>query len=329
MTRPLRFGILGTGYIADLFAKGLQVVEDLQIAAVGSRTQAAADAFGARFGIPRRYASYEAVAADADVDVVYVSSPHPFHKDNTLMALEAGKAVLCEKPFALNAGEAAAMIAAARERGLFLMEAMWTRFFPVMARVRELLAAGAVGDVRLLTADFGFSAPYDPAHRLFNPDLGGGALLDVGIYPLSLASMILGRPNRVTGLAELGSTGTDDQSAYLLGYSGGALALLASAVRTETPQQAVINGSAGRITIHHRFWCPTRLTLEVYGRERSEIEFSLLGNGYHYQAVEVARCLRAGLTESPVMPLDETLTLMETMDTLRAQWGLRYPGEGA
>jgi predicted dehydrogenase len=196
-----------------------------------------------------------------------------------------------------------------------------------MVRLRQLLADGVIGEPRLLTADFGFRAPYDAQHRLFNPDLGGGALLDVGVYPVSLAHMIFGKPARITGSAEFGKTGTDDQSAYLLGYESGALALLASAVRTDTPQQAVLNGSLGRITLHTRFWCPTRLTVEVYGKERSEIEFPLRGNGYHYQAVEVARCLRAGLPESDVMPLDETLSIMETMDTLRAQWGLTYPGE--
>jgi predicted dehydrogenase len=327
MQHKTRWGILGTGYIADLFAKGLQAVPDAELVAVGSRSQATADAFGDRFNIPRRYASYDQVAYDTEVDVVYVSSPHPFHYANTLMCLNAGKPVLCEKPFAMNAREAGEMINTARAHGLFLMEAMWTRFFPLMVRVRQLLTAGAIGQSRLLTADFGFRAPFDPQHRLFNPDLGGGALLDVGIYPLSLASMIFGKPNRVSGMAEFGGTGTDDQSAYMLGYESGALALLASAVRTDTPQTAVINGSEGRITIDHRFWCPTSMTLEVYGKETSYIELPIIGNGYNYQAVAVGECLRAGQTEHPVMPLDETLWLMETMDTLRAAWGLRYPGE--
>jgi predicted dehydrogenase len=325
--QKVRFGILGTGYIADLFAKGLQVVEDLQIAAVGSRTQAAADAFGARFNIPKRYASYEAVAHDPDVDVIYISTPHPFHHQNTLMCLHAGKPVLCEKPFALNEQEARQMVALARERGLFLMEAMWTRFFPAMVKVRELLAAGAIGAPRLLIADFGFRTEFDPQHRLFNPELGGGALLDVGVYPISLAHMIFGAPARVVGMPEFGKTGTDDQSAYLLGYDGGQIAMLCSAVRTATPQQAIINGEDGRLTIHTRFWCPTRLTLEIYGQERSEIELPIVGNGYQYQALEVARCLHDGTLESPIMALDETLAIMSTMDTLRAQWGLKYPPE--
>lgn len=323
----IRWGIIGTGYIADLFAKGLTVVPDAELVAVASRTGAGAEAFGTIHNVPRRYDSYAALAADPDIDVVYISTPHPMHADNALMCLDAGKAVLCEKPFTLNTGEARTVVQRARDKGLFLMEAMWTRYFPVMVRVRELLAAGVIGDVRLLNVDFGFRTTYDPQHRLFNPALGGGALLDVGIYPISFASMVLGKPSRMTGLAELGQTGTDDQSAYLFGYDNGALAMLASAVRTDTPHQAVINGTMGRITIQPQFWRPTRLTLEVYGKETSEIHLPIIGNGYNYQAVEVGRCLRAGLLESDIMPLDETLQLMETLDTLRGAWGLKYPSE--
>lgn len=328
MTANIRWGIIGTGYIADLFAKGLSVVPDAELHAVASRTQAGAEAFGLQHNVPRRYESYAALAADPDIDVVYISTPHPMHADNALMCLEAGKAVLCEKPFTLNAGEARTVVEAARSRGLFLMEAMWTRYFPVMVRVRELLAAGVIGDVRLLNVDFGFRTTYNPEHRLFNPALGGGALLDVGIYPISFASMVLGKPARMTGLAELGQTGTDDQSAYLFGYDNGALAMLASAVRTDTPHQAVINGTRGRITVQPQFWRPTRLTLEVYDHEKTEIHLPIVGNGYNYQAVEVGRCLREGRLESAIMPLDETLQLMETLDTLRGAWGLRYPQEG-
>ena len=327
MAEKIRWGILSTGYIADLFAKGLQAVPDAELLAVGSRSQATADTFGARFNIPRRYASYEQVAHDPDIDVVYVGTPHPFHKANTLMCLNAGKAVLCEKPFAINAREAEAMVRLAREKKLFLMEAMWTRFFPLMVRVREMLAQGVIGEPRMALADFGFRTDFNPQHRLFNPDLGGGAMLDVGIYPLSFASMVLGTPARITGMMSPGEARTDDQSAYLLGYEGGQLAVLCSAVRTETPQEAQIFGTEGRIHIHSQFWRPRRLTLTLKGKDDQLMDFPHEGNGYNFQAVEVDNCLRAGKLESGVMPLDETLAIMRTMDQLRAQWGLRYPME--
>jgi predicted dehydrogenase len=219
------------------------------------------------------------------------------------------------------------MIGLAREKGLLLMEAMWSRFFPAMARVRDLLAAGAVGQVWLLTADFGFRARFDPSSRLFDPALGGGALLDVGVYAVSLACMVFGSPSRVAGLAHLGPTGVDEQAGIILGYEGGQLAVLATAIRTATPQEAMLMGSDGHIRIHPRWWMPTRLTLSVSGREDEVFELPFTGNGYNYEAAEVMACLRAGKLESEVMPLDETLSIMRAMDQLRAQWGLKYPME--
>ncbi len=325
MYEKIRWGIIGTGNIAHQFARGLTALTDAELVTVGSRSQASADKFGDEFNVTRRYPTYEALVADADVDAIYVSTPHPFHKSNTILALNAGKAVITEKPFAMNAGEVQAMIDAAKQNNVFLMEAMWTRFLPIMVRVRELLAAGAIGEPRMLTADFGFRAGINPQHRLFNPELGGGALLDVGIYVLSLASMIFGTPDRVSGLAHIGETGVDEQSALLLGYPGGELAALTTAVRTNTPHEAIINGTDGRIKIHSPFWRGTQAT--IYGKETTDIELPLHGNGYNYQAAEVARCLRAGLTESETMPLAETLAIMQTMDTIRAQWGLKYPME--
>ena len=231
------------------------------------------------------------------------------------------------KPFAINAQQASEVITLARERRVFVMEAVWTRFLPLFVRLRDLLAQGVIGDVRLLTADFGFRTRFNPQGRLFDPQLGGGALLDVGIYPLSLASMVLGQPEQISGMAHLGETGIDEDSAALLKYPNGALAALTSAVRTNTPQVAVLNGTEGRITIHSRWWVGTRMTVEIYGKEMTEMELPLTGNGYNYEAAEVARCVRSGLLESEVMPLDETLAVMQVMDELRAQWGLKYPME--
>jgi predicted dehydrogenase len=322
-----RWGILGTGNIASQFATGLVALDDAALVAVGSRTDAAAQAFGERFGVPRRHASYAELAGDPDVDVIYVATPHSLHRDNTLLCLQAGKAVLCEKPFAINAGEAQAMIAAARERGLFLMEAMWTRFLPHMVKLRQLLADGAIGELRMLQADFGFRTDVDPKSRLFDPTLGGGALLDVGIYPVSLAALLFGTPARVTSMAHLGAAGVDEQSAQIFGYAQGQLAILSSAIRTNSPHEALLLGTNGSIRLHSSWWKPTTMTLAISGRPDELIEVPATGNGYNYEAAEVGGCLRAGRTESDVMPLDETLAIMRTLDELRAQWGLRYPSD--
>lgn len=324
---PIRWGILGPGNIAKQFATGLGALPDADLVAVGSRSQGRADAFGDQFDVPRRHASYEDLVADPDVDVIYVATPHTCHRDNSILCLEAGKHVLCEKPFAVNAAQAADVISVARERSLFLMEAMWTRFVPAVTKARQWVAEGAIGDVNLITADFGFRAGINPEGRLFNPALGGGALLDVGIYPLSLASMILGpRPARLETMTNLGETGVDELSTVLLGYEGGAMAVLYTAIRTSTAVEARILGTEGRIHLPSQFFKAATVVLEASGRVE-RLDLPLEGNGYNYQAQAVMACLRAQQTESDVMPLDETLALVELMDRIRARWGLKYPGE--
>lgn len=324
----IRWGILSTGRIAGVFAEALQSLDDARLVAVGSRDADSAAAFGDRFNIPRRYASYEELAADPDVDIIYVATPHALHAENCLLCLRHGKAVLCEKPFTINARQAAEVIAVARERGIFLMEAMWTRFLPAIVRLRELLAAGAIGEVRMIASDFGFRASVDPRSRLFDPALGGGSLLDVGVYPVSLTSMIFGgEPERIATLAHFGSTGVDEEAAMILGYSGGRMAMLWSAIRTETPHETTIMGADGMIRVHPQWWRARTLTLIRSGHADEVIDAPYSGNGYQYEAIEAMRCLRAGLTESPVMPLDETLGIMRTMDAIRRQWGLAYPME--
>ena len=322
----IRWGILGTGNIAKQFARGLAVLPDADLAAVGSRALAGADGFGDEFDVPRRHPSYAALAGDPDVDAIYVATPHTLHCENSLLCLQAGKAVLCEKPFTVNAGEAEQVIDLAREKGLFLMEAMWTRFLPAMVKVRQLLAEGAIGEVGMLAADFGFRASFDPQSRLFDPHLGGGALLDVGVYPISLASMVFGTPSRISSMAHLGQTGVDEQAAMIFGYDQDRMAVLTAATRTNTPHEAILNGSEGRIRIDSPWWKPVALTLSVQGEDRV-LDLPFEGNGYNYEAVEVMDCMRGGKTESDVMPLDETLSIMQTMDRIRAQWGLRYPME--
>ncbi len=327
MTNKMHWGILGTGNIAAQFARGLAALDDAELIAVGSRTAESAAAFAERFNIPHRHAGYDALADDGDVDVVYVATPHPLHHSNTLLCLRAGKAVLCEKPFALNAHEAADMIAEARRRKLFLMDAMWTRFLPHMAHIRDLVANGAIGEVRMVKADFCFRTTFDPQHRLFDLALGGGALLDVGVYPMALASMVFGAPAQIKSVADVGATGVDEQVGVVCRYERGQLAILSAATRTDTPHEAIIAGTDGCIRVHHSWWAPTSFTLERSGHPAATITPPLVGNGYNYEAAEAMRCIRAGATESAVMPLDETLNIMRTLDTLRAQIGVRYPGE--
>jgi predicted dehydrogenase len=327
MSDRVRWGILGTGKIAHEFAAALRRLPDASLLAVGSRAAGSARRFAEEFAIPHRYGSYPELVHDPDVDVVYVATPHSCHAENSILALNAGKAVLCEKPFAINATQAAEVVRLARDRKLFLMEAMWTRCFPLMARLRELLKSNAIGEVRQLTADFGFRAEYAEESRLFGPEYGGGALLDVGVYPVSLASMLFGPPTRIVGTANLGTTGVDEECAMILNHTHGEVALLHAAIRLETAQEAVISGTLGRIRVHRPWWRPAAMTLSQEGKTDEHFEFPIADNGYEYEAIEVMNCLRAGISESPSMPLDETISILHTLDTLRSQWGLKYPME--
>ena len=325
--KAVRWGILGTGAIARQFVSGLGSLPEAEVLAVGSRSEASAAGFADEKEIPRHYAAYEGLAADPDVDVVYVATPHPFHAENVELCLGAGKAVLCEKPFTVNAAEAERVVGLAREKGLFLMEGMWSRFFPLMNEVRRLVSDGTIGEMRMLNVDFGFRADLDPASRLFDPALGGGALLDVGVYCVSLASMILGRPSGSVGLSHLGETGVDEQASVVLKHEEGRLANLSIGIRTATPQEATIMGTDGYIRIHSPWWRPKSMTISRPGWEDETVEAPVSGNGFGYEAAEVMRCLERGETESTVMPLDETISVMSTMDGIRAAWGLEYPGE--
>jgi predicted dehydrogenase len=327
MADKIRWGIIGTGKIAKAFATGLTALPEAELVAVGSRTAKSANEFADIFGVPHRHASYESLANAPNIDVIYVATPNTLHKENSLLCLQAGKAVLCEKPFTINAAEAEAVIQLARAKELFLMEAMWTRFIPLVGKVRQLLADRAIGDLQMLVADLGFWADFDPLHRVFNPQLGGGALLDLGVYSISLAWMIFGSPSRITSMAQLGESGVDEQAAIIMGYDEGQLAILYTSIRTDTPAEAILMGNKGQIRIHPPMFRPTKLTLSLTGQEDSVIEMPLEGNGYNYQAAEVMRCLQAGKLESDIMPLDETLAIMKTMDQIRVQWGLKYPME--
>ena len=325
--QPVRWGVIGTGGIAATFAGDLALLPDAEIVAVGSRSQAGADAFADRFAIAHRHSSYEALAQDPAVDAVYVATPHPMHRDNALLAIEAGKAVLVEKPFTINAAEARDLIDAARAQGTFLMEAMWTRFLPHVVRIRELIAAGRLGELRSLTADHGQWFPSNPEFRLFAPELGGGALLDLGIYPLSFASMLFGAPTTVTAVSDKAMTGVDAQTAVVLQYEGGRQSVSFTTLETRTANRASINGREARIEIDGVFYSPTTFSVIDRDGATERVEIAHEGHGLRHQAAEVGRCLRAGLVESPVLPLAETLSIMETLDEVRRQIGLRYPSE--
>ena len=324
MSTTIRWGILGPGSIAHTFATGLQHLTDAKLVAVGSRDADKSAAFAAKFGAERAYGSYEELVRDGEVDIIYVATPHSYHKEHTLLCLEHGKAVLCEKPMAVNAGEVAAMVASACQRGLFLMEAMWTRHLPIMAKVRQWLAEKRIGEPRLVTADFGFRAPVKPEGRLFNPALAGGGLLDVGVYAIAFAQMIFGRPPaRIQATAEMTETGVDAQTAMLLSYDRGEQALLSCAVRLATPQEARILGTEGSITIP-AFWHATSAALQTYGQEPVLVQAEA---GYHYEAREAGYCLRTGKQQSALMTWDDSLHLARTMDEVRRQIGLCYPME--
>jgi predicted dehydrogenase len=321
----IRWGILSTGGIANKMADAVRQVDGAELLAVGSRTQESADAFGAKHGIPRCYATYEALAADPDLDVIYVATPHPWHVSNSVLALENGKAVICEKPLTMDAAEARTMIDAARANQRFLMEAMWTRFMPSVVKLRELIAEGVIGEPRLVQADLGFRAEYDFTSRLFAPELGGGALLDVGIYPLSFVSMVLGTPSRVHSVANMAPTGVDETFSAVLHYGGGAMATVTGSLRLNTPLEADICGTEGRIRMERKFYGSDVLTVIREGQEPETITVPTAANGFVYEVEEVNRCLRAGWLESPVMPLAESLAIMGTLDAIKAAWSADLP----
>ncbi|MBN1140161.1 MAG: Gfo/Idh/MocA family oxidoreductase [Anaerolineae bacterium] len=324
MTDKIGWGILGAGSIARKFATDLKNLDDAALVAVGSRSGDKAASFADELGVTRAYGSYAGMVNDPEVDVVYVATPHPFHREHTILCLEAGKAVLCEKPMAVNAAQVREMVSCARRENVFMMEAMWTRFNPVTVQVRQWLAEGRIGEVRLLEVDFGFRAALNPEGRLFNPALAGGALLDVGIYVVAFAAMVLGRPpTQIQAAAHLGETGVDEQTGMVFKYDRGELALLSCAVRATTPQEARIVGTAGSIHMP-AFWHAPAATLAVPGQEPVVFTGDF---GYQYEAAEVMACLCAGLKESATMPLDESMTIAETMDEVRRQIGLRYPME--
>lgn len=326
MVDTVRWGILGTGKIARAFATALQDVPGAVLAGVASRSLDKAEVFAAEFRAAA-FGSYEALADSDGIDLVYVATPHPQHAANASLALGAGKGVLVEKPFTMNRPEAGQVVALARSKNLFLMEAMWTRFMPALTEVKRLIAAGEIGSVHQVVADFGFTATFGPEHRVFNPELGGGALLDLGIYPLSIAASLLGPVREVTAQAEMGPTGVDVQTAFTLRHEGGGMSVCSCSFQARTPGELTVSGSRGHIRMNTMFHRARSITVALEDGGVRTIDTPYLGNGYVHEAIEAQRCFLNGLIESPGMTHDETLALMGVMDEIRRQIGLRYDAD--
>lgn len=327
MAKKIHWGILGCGKIARKFANDLTLVADAELAAVASLDPARGQEFAQTFQAQRIHASYEALVSDPGVDVIYVATPHGLHHRHVLLCLRHGKAVLCEKAFALNTRDAAEMIAVAREQRVFVMEAFWTKFLPQYQKVRELIDAGTIGDIKWIQADFGFNAGIPVPPRLIEPALGGGSLLDIGIYPVFLAQSILGKPSEIQAAMTPYATGVDEQCLVSLKFPSGAVAALSSTLACDTPVEAVIAGTGGRILMRNRFHNAVgELALAVGKEPEQPVEVHReSGYGYQFEARHVGECLRKGLIESPVMTHADTLAQMETLDAIRRVCGIQYP----
>jgi predicted dehydrogenase len=321
------WGIIGPGKIAKKFATALEMVDGAALRAVASRDAGRAGAFAREYGAGVGYGSYEELVADAAVDAVYIATPHGFHAEHAMLCLRHGKAVLCEKPMALTAREVSAMTAVSRESGAFLMEAMWTRFIPLMRSIQDLIDSGAIGAVKYIRADFGFLAPFNPEGRLYNMRLGGGSLLDIGIYPLFLCTQLLGRPARVVAAGDLSPTGSDVSCHAVLQYGEGASAVISSTLACQTSITAEIAGTEGMILIPTPWYKNDRYEWSRSGEPFQTVTLEPMVNGFEYQIREAMRCRALGLTESPLLPHSFSLMMAETMDEIRRQVGVRYPGE--
>lgn len=323
----LHWGILATGGIAHAFTSDLRTA-GLDVVAVGSRRIDSARAFAEQYDMPHAHGSYEELVTDPDVDIVYIATPHPGHLDNALLALENGKHVLVEKPFTLNAAEAAAIRDKAAEKGLLAMEAMWTRYLPHMVRIREILAAGTLGDIRVVSADHTQKISTDPAHRLNDLALGGGALLDLGIYPVSFAIDVLGLPERITALARLSDAGSDAEVATAFVHAGGALSTSVSSSRGAGTNTAQIVGTEARIEIDRVWYTPTSFrVVSPDGEVLEEFTTEVEGRGMQFQAQAAERFVAEGVQTNDVLPIDETVAIMGVLDEVRRQIGVVYPGE--
>lgn len=326
--KKIRWGILGAGNIAATFAMALQSMDDSTLAAVASRNPQNAMNFAEKFNIEQSYSSYGELVRDADVDVIYIAVPHTEHKNMAKLCIQNKKAVLCEKPFTINSRDAEELIDTAYEYKVFLMEAMWTKFLPASLKVKEWVDKGRIGKILHIKASFGFASIFDKDNRLYNPNLGGGALLDVGIYPISYTTFLLNKtPDRIISSAVIGDSQVDEQNIMIFQYEDGIMADLSSSISAGFGDGAIIVGDKGVIRVD-KFWMAD--SAKLYDNKYNCLDTfkePFMVNGYEYEAAEVNRCLREGLLESPLNPLQDTLINMKLMDQIRTQWGLIYPEE--
>ena len=320
------WGILGPGGIAQAFAKDLTFIEGHTIGAVGSRSLTNAQSFAKTFG-GTAYGSYEELVADSSVDAIYVATPHPAHHDNVILALNAGKPVLCEKPFAVNAQQAQAMVDTAAKNKVALMEAMWARFLPHYAKVREIVASGVLGPILSIHADHGQRLADQGIARLVDPQLAGGALLDLGIYPISFAHMILGNPTSITSKAVMTDRGVDAQTSMIFSYDNGAQAVLTTTMIEQTPCRAVVAGLHGWLEIDRTFYNPASMRVILNDGSVTEYPSAYTGHGLREQAESFKQIVQSGSLESKVLTWKDTIDIMKSMDTVRSQIGLKYPFE--
>jgi len=322
-----RWGVIGTGGIARAFIRDLTMTENQSVVAIGSRTLAKAQDLSAATPGSIAYGSYEEVVRDNNVDAIYVATPHPYHKEHTLLALNASKPVLCEKPFAISARETQEMIDCAIKNNVALLEAMWTRYLPHIAQVREILASGVLGKIYNIQADHGQRLADRDIPRLVEPELAGGALLDLGIYPISFAHLILGTPDRITSTGVLTDRGVDAQTSAIFDYADGAQAVISTNMIAQTPCRAVVSGLLGRLEIDSVFYAPTSMRVILTDGTITYYPHTYQGHGLREQAIEMARVVHSGALESPLMPWSQTLAVMNTLDEIRRQIGLAYPCE--
>ena len=319
------WGIIGAGNIAGSFAEDLKLLPQARLKAVSSRSADRASSFAKKYKIPDWYDSWDAMAAAPEVDIVYVATHHPFHFQNIRSCLEAGKAVICEKPITMNRRELDILVRIAREKKVFLMEAIWSRFLPSTIKVLEVRKSGELGKLTNVDADFGFRLEFDPEHRLFDPAKGGGALLDLGIYPLFISQLMAGPPEKLQATARFAPNGVDHSCNMILEHGNEVVSSLNCTLLSDAPTEANLLFEHGWIRMESWWLLPGPISIHRKGRKTKRLKFPEPGNGYHYEAAEVMQCLDRGLTESPSLPLDFSLDLMGTLDTVRASCGIRYP----
>lgn len=327
MSQEFKWGILGTGGIARAFARDLTFLNNHIVAAVGSRTKEKAEEFAIEFPGCTAHGSYEKLVTNPEIDAIYVATPHPMHLTNTILALKAGKPVLCEKPFSINASQARAMVEASIENNVALLEAMWMRFLPHIHQVRKIITSGVLGDIISVTADHGQRLADQGIARLVEPSLAGGALLDLGIYPVSFAHMVLGVPEKVQASAVMTDKGVDASTSILFTYASGAQAILTTTMIAQTPCRAVVSGVNGWLEIDRTFYNPTTMRVHLYDGTTTEYPSNYQGHGLREQAIEFANIVRTGKFESEYLTHKHILEIMDLMDLIRDKIGLKYPGE--